>query len=103
MPTDTERRPVLVAGAAGGIGAAIAHRLAELGYPLSLLDLSAFDARGDAHVFRGDLTDPDVADAWVAEAGERLGAPYGLVHAVGMVPQQGRAAELPLDVWRRTL
>ena len=103
MSTDSVRGPVLVAGAGGGIGAAIAVRLAEREYPLSLLDLSEFDAPEGAHVFNGDLTDPAIAEAWVAEAGARLGAPYGLVHAIGIVPPQGRAAEFPLDVWRRTL
>jgi meso-butanediol dehydrogenase / (S,S)-butanediol dehydrogenase / diacetyl reductase len=101
---------VLVAGGAGGIGAAVAAQLARLRYSLSLLDLDAdaLERAAEAlpvpvHCFAGDLTDPTTVEAWVREAAERVGPAYGLVHAVGIVPEQGTIPQLDLEVWRRTL
>ena len=93
---------VLVAGASGGIGSAVARRLAEDGYALSLLDVREPEVDG-THRFVGDLSDPDVADAWVSEACDRVGPPYGFVNAIGIVPQQGAIGDLPLSAWERTL
>jgi NAD(P)-dependent dehydrogenase (short-subunit alcohol dehydrogenase family) len=93
---------VLVAGAAGGIGSAIARRLRDEGYALSLLDREAPPVDG-AHVVVGDLADPDVAAAWVDAACAELEPPYALVHAIGIVPQQGAIGDLPPDVWERAL
>jgi NAD(P)-dependent dehydrogenase (short-subunit alcohol dehydrogenase family) len=63
---------VLVAGAAGGIGAACAERLGEQGHHVVGID------RDDV-----DITLPGGAEEAVARA-ERLGPLDGVVHAVGM-------------------
>ena len=78
-----ERRPVLVAGASSGIGAATAHWFAAAGYPVALaarrldvLESLADKIRadgGEAIAVRMDVTDDEsVVDA-VARAGAELG------------------------------
>ena len=76
---------VLVTGAASGIGAAVAARLAEQGAEVTGLDR----AEGAAHRWIvADLSDPDAIDAAPLEACDAL------VNAAGLPPRPGREAEV---------
>lgn len=81
--------PVIVTGAASGLGAATAGYLLDRGARVALLDRSLEGivvAEGEAsRALRMDVTDPDsVADA-VAAAVAWFGAPRALVHCAGIV------------------
>ncbi|MGI3782794.1 MAG: SDR family NAD(P)-dependent oxidoreductase, partial [Janthinobacterium lividum] len=104
-------RSAIVTGAAGGIGRAIALRLAADGLAVSLLDLPGARAGLDAAVSElatpgqalvGDVTDADSVDAAVAAHVARFG---GLDV---MVANAGIAITAPLvdttaEQWRTTL
>ncbi|CAN7459291.1 SDR family NAD(P)-dependent oxidoreductase [Microbacterium sp. LjRoot45] len=85
-------RTVLVTGAAGGIGAATARRLASLGHRLFLLDrdasrLSALaEALPVATALAHDLGDATIADAVRDAIGSQSDALDAVVHAAGVAP-----------------
>ncbi len=91
----TESRTAVVTGAAQGIGAAIAQRLAADGHKVAVLDLSAEAAQAtvDAIVAAGgtalavgaDVSDADAVDAAFARIVEELGAPTILVTNAGII------------------
>ncbi|XPP27270.1 MAG: SDR family NAD(P)-dependent oxidoreductase [Leucobacter sp.] len=94
-------RTVLITGAAGGIGAAAARRVAAEGGRVLLADLRAPDSetilgadasRGES--FALDVTDAEAVDSLIRECDERHGGLDGVVlsHGVG-----GRIA--PLTEW----
>lgn len=102
-------RPVaIVTGAARGIGAAIAVRLAEDGHDLALVDLSA-DACADtcdqartkgarAVAIAADVSNEgDVQRAFQAIADE-LGAPYVLVNNAGILRDR-TVKKMTIDEW----
>lgn len=88
-----EGRVVMVSGAARGIGLAIADRLFDTGYTLSLAarDLGALETAvagwNPARVatFRFDALEPATQQAWVAETHERFGRIDGLVNNAGAI------------------
>ncbi|SEF20466.1 NAD(P)-dependent dehydrogenase, short-chain alcohol dehydrogenase family [Amycolatopsis pretoriensis] len=96
-------RTVLVTGAGGGIGAAIARRFAEAGDRLVLSDLRAAElstvaARLPADVVElpGDLADAEYAEGLVGRAG-----PVDvLVNAAGIYPATP-LLEMTAEVWDR--
>ena len=91
----TESRTAVVTGAAQGIGAAIAQRLAADGHKVAVLDLSAEAAKAtvDAIVAAGgtalavgaDVSDAAAVDAAFARIVDELGAPTILVNNAGII------------------
>jgi NAD(P)-dependent dehydrogenase (short-subunit alcohol dehydrogenase family) len=88
---DFSTRPgaALVAGATGGIGSAVARRLAEAGSALALTYRSdaakanALTAELTAKAWQLDLTDAEATARTVAEAVEAFGGLHSVVYAAG--------------------
>ncbi|MDT0265876.1 3-oxoacyl-ACP reductase FabG [Streptomyces sp. DSM 44915] len=90
-----EQRVALVTGAARGIGAATAVRLAADGHRVAVLDLteesgretvSAIEAAGGSALAVGcDVSDADAVRAAVSQVAERLGPPVVLVNNAGVL------------------
>jgi NAD(P)-dependent dehydrogenase (short-subunit alcohol dehydrogenase family) len=90
---DLEGRVIAIAGAGGGLGPVVAHRLADAGASLSLADRHQEIADGvardlglpadrvDPHAV--DLLDPNAAADWATEIQNRFGRIDGLLHLVG--------------------
>ncbi|GIE95662.1 SDR family NAD(P)-dependent oxidoreductase [Paractinoplanes rishiriensis] len=104
---------ILVAGAATGIGAATAARLAEEGVRLFLGDINEEGVRGtaertDAGVARFDLADADSVAALVAAAVEHLGGLDGVANVAadlspGTLGNDTALVDLDVAVWEQTL
>jgi NAD(P)-dependent dehydrogenase (short-subunit alcohol dehydrogenase family) len=110
MTSDGSSPCILVAGAGGGIGSAVARRLHAEGYRLSLLDideaalLNTASQLGDTpHVVVGDLADPEIAPRWLARASALNEPITGVVHAIGIVPPQGTVISLDAQLWRKVI
>jgi 3-oxoacyl-[acyl-carrier protein] reductase len=91
---DDNQRVAIVTGAARGIGAAVAKRLAEDGYAVAVLDLdvdacsATVDAIGEAggrgHAVGADVADATAVEQAVSEIADRLGPPLVLVNNAGI-------------------
>jgi NAD(P)-dependent dehydrogenase (short-subunit alcohol dehydrogenase family) len=102
----------VVVGAAGGIGAAVARRLATPGTRLLLSDVAAtvHDRAAElaqlpdvsARAVVGDVSDPDHAEQLAAAAAE-LGVVDALVVSAGIVQPRRRADRLSVADWDRVL
>ena len=92
-----EGRIALVSGAAGGIGTAVADRLAEEGATVVRSDLA--ESGGEVAC---DVTDPDSAAATVSEVIRRHGRLDVLANVAGIGIAR-RIGDLTLDEWRRVL
>lgn len=101
-PTRLDGRTILVTGAAGGIGTAVARSCAARGARLFLTDLPS-DRLDDlaqelgAPSASADLANADQAQRAIAEVME-YGTPDGLVTAAGMNTRTPML-ELPLSEW----
>jgi meso-butanediol dehydrogenase/(S,S)-butanediol dehydrogenase/diacetyl reductase len=108
MADRLEGKVVLISGAARGIGAAVARRLAVEGAHLWLCDLreqelaataaAAAEIGPSATGIPGDASDPAFVARWVAGAVERHGRIDVLYNNVG-VSRTGRIGELSDDDW----
>jgi 3-oxoacyl-[acyl-carrier protein] reductase len=87
-------RVAIVTGAARGIGAATAQRLAADGFAVAVVDLSADDARGTVEAIEGaggralavgaDVGDAEQVQVAVDRIAEELGPPVVLVNNAGV-------------------
>ena len=105
MPTDPSSpdltgRVVVVTGAAGRLGRAVAGHLARAGARVVGVDRQPHDV-GEATAV-ADVTDPDSTAAALAAAADALGEPQGVVHTVG-VWAGAPFAETALDDWRAVM
>jgi NAD(P)-dependent dehydrogenase (short-subunit alcohol dehydrogenase family) len=97
-------RVALVTGAAGGIGSAIAARLARDGFRVACSDLSEDAAAGAAAEIPGargfacDLRSEAAVDALRDAVTGELGAPWLLVNAAGVFFEH-EVTELSLEQW----
>lgn len=96
-------RRVLVTGAAGGIGAAVAERLLAEGSLVAVADLAEPDGpHGATARLAADVTDAAAAERLVAEARSALGGLDALVLAAG-IHWVGPTHEMPLEDFDRVL
>ncbi|MFF1685729.1 MULTISPECIES: 3-oxoacyl-ACP reductase FabG [unclassified Streptomyces] len=101
-------RVAVVTGAAQGIGAATALRLAEEGAAVAVVDLTAERAEatveairakgGQASAYGCDVTDQDAVEATFARINDELGALHILVNNAG-VTRDGMFFKMPKSDW----
>lgn len=108
----TSARTALVTGAARGIGAATARRLAADGYRVAVLDLRESDAEQTAEAIRtaggaalavgADVADEDAVAAAVGRVADQLGAPTVLVNNAGIL-RDNLLFKMTADDWDSVL
>ncbi|GAA3325821.1 SDR family NAD(P)-dependent oxidoreductase [Paeniglutamicibacter sulfureus] len=115
MPSTSVLRgqAAIVTGAAGGIGAATAHKLAGLGAGIVCVDLdsdaaaevatSIVAAGGQAVSLAGDVTDPSLGLSATVLAQETFGSVDILVNNAGMGSAMRPLWEVELEEWRRDI
>ncbi|MCF7549143.1 3-oxoacyl-ACP reductase FabG [Pseudonocardia sp. WMMC193] len=91
---ETQGRVAIVTGAARGIGAATALRLAQDGFKVAVIDLEESAAKGTVEAIAAaggtalaigaDVSDAAAVEAAVARVAEELGAPTVLVNNAGI-------------------
>lgn len=96
-----DNRVALVTGGAGGIGAAIAKTLKDLGAKVAVGDLVAPDHEGILGLTL-DVTSESSVSAAVAAAAEELGPPTILVLNAGIFPIEP-LEQVSLQSWQRTM
>jgi acetoacetyl-CoA reductase/3-oxoacyl-[acyl-carrier protein] reductase len=108
-----EGQVAMITGAANGIGAGIAHRLAAEGARIAVIDLEEaalareFESLPEPSrlIMAGDCTSDDVLRRFVAASEEKLGPVGVLVNNVGQSARErgGAFLESSDDVWRFVL
>lgn len=102
-PRSLDGRVAVVTGAAGGLGAAIAQRLTDMGATLVMVDLDAPDRTTlpAAEAIACDITDPTAINAMAARVGHQFGRCDVLVNNAGIKTAPVPLEDLPLDDWDR--
>ena len=95
-----DERVAIVSGAAGGLGAAIAQRLAADGFAVATCDLAP--AAGSALHGEVDVTDRGAVGAFVTRVEGELG-PVGVVVTAAGVQRTGDSETVPEADWRHVL
>ena len=103
-----QMRTAIVTGAARGIGAAVARRLAEDGFAVAVLDLdetackevaATIEAGGGRALAVGvDVADEEAVEAAVARVADELGAPTVLVNNAGII-RDNMLFKMSTDDW----
>jgi 3-oxoacyl-[acyl-carrier protein] reductase len=106
-------RVAIVTGGAGGIGLAVARRLAAGGARVALVDqrsdaareaVESLEAQGfSATALEGDVSNPEDVDAIVASVAAREGRIDVLVNNAGIMGRVAPLWELALEDWNRVL
>ena len=104
----SETRTAVVTGAARGIGAGVAKRLAADGMNVAVIDLNEADcaavveeitaAGGKALAVGADVSNPESVEAAVAKIAEELGAPTVLVNNAGII-RDNMLFKMSVDDW----
>lgn len=107
-----EGKVALITGAASGIGAATARRLAREGARVVIADINEAGAKqvaediqragGVAIVVRADVSDPREVEAMTARAVEAFGR-LDILHNNATLVEVGQIAHLTFEGWNRTL
>ena len=107
-----ENKVALVTGAAAGIGAATAVRLAQEGAALLLCDVQAEGVEqttarcrehgAEVHARLCDVSDPSQVEETVAACSDRFGRLDVLCNVAGII-RVGHTHEFPLEDWQRIL
>lgn len=113
MAHDFKDRIALVTGAASGIGAAVAQRLAGSGAKVMIADLDAEGARavaesiiaqgGVARAIEVDVTDPVEVEAMVDATRRQYGGLHWAVNNAGIGGASAPTGEYPFDSWRKVM
>jgi len=93
---------VLVTGAAGGIGGAVATRFLEGGWRVAAVDIQAIDSSAALLGIRSDLLDVDQCRAAVAQAAAWARRLDAVVNAAGLWTE-GASAETTEAEWDRVI
>lgn len=96
----------LITGAGGGLGAAVARRLAADGHLVALndhpdRDVGALVAELDGVAAPADVADPEAVEAMVADVEQRTGEHVGVLVAAAAYMTMAPFAEHDLDDWWR--
>lgn len=113
MSADFADKTAIVTGAASGIGAAIARRLAADGADVVVADLDDVGATrvaaeieaagGSARGMRVDVADPESCALLVRAAVEAFGGLHLAVNNAGITGPHAHTGEYPPDGWRKVI
>jgi 3-oxoacyl-[acyl-carrier protein] reductase len=106
--SNQNQQTAIVTGAARGIGAAVARRLAEDGFAVAVLDLDENACKAAADEIQGtggralavgaDVSDEASVEAAVTRVAEELGAPVVLVNNAGII-RDNMLFKMTADEW----